>query len=109
MAKQKDDNNNILTNPQKLKEFKQCIVTITSYLQIIDDQKESIKETVADIVRDFGVDKSIIRKIANTMYKSNYADIQEENQHFEYLYEALNPKKVLVQDPLDKDLDNDDE
>lgn len=106
MAKaKKDDNQNILTNPQKLQEFKQYLVTITRYLQIIDDQKESIKETIEDASREFSIDKRIIRKLAITMFKSNYADIQEENQHFEYLYEALRGQKITVDDPLDNEDD----
>lgn len=103
MAKKKDENANILVNPEKLKEFKQTLVTVTHYLQIIDDQKETIKETVEEASKSFGIDKRIVRKLANTMFKHNYADIQEENEHFEYLYEAMIGAKVVVDDPLDKE------
>ena len=103
MAKQKDDKSNIITNPEELNKFKQVLVTITHYLQIIDDQKEAIKETVEDAAGDYGIDKRIIRKLANTLFKHNYADIQEENQHFEFLYEALVKEKIPTIDPLDKD------
>lgn len=100
MAK-KEENANIITNPEELKKFKQVLVTITHYLQIIDDQKEAIKETVEDAAGDYGIDKRIIRKLANTMFKHNYADIQEENNHFELLYEALVGGRVATTDPLD--------
>lgn len=109
MAKKKDDNNNVLTNAEELKKFKQVLVTITHYLQIIDDQKEAIKETVEEAAGIYGIDKRIIRKLATTMFKHNYADIQEENKHFEFLYEALVGGRITVDDPLDEDSDNEDE
>jgi len=101
MAKKKEENANVLSNPEELKKFKQTLVTVTHYLQIIDDQKEAIKETVEEAATLFNVDKRIIRKLANVMFKHNYADIQEENSHFEMLYEALVGGRITVIDPLE--------
>lgn len=101
-AKQKEENSNIITNPEELKKFKQFLTTITHYMQIADDQKEAIKETVAEASKTFGIDKTIVRKLATTLYKHNYADIQEENQHFEFLYEALIGGRITPSDPLDE-------
>ena len=39
--KAKKENSNIITNPEELKKFKQFLSTITHYMQIADDQKES--------------------------------------------------------------------
>ena len=108
MAKNKEENANVLTNPEELKKFKQTLVTITHYLQIIDDQKEGIKETIAEASTLFSIDKSVIRKLANVMFKHNYADIQEENAHFELLYEALIGGRISVIDPLE-DADKEDD
>ena len=105
MAKKEEENVNVLTNADKLREFKQVLVTITHYLQIIDDQKEAIKETVEEAAKNFAIDKRIIRKLANTMFKHNYADIQEENKHFEFLYEALIGGRLTAIDPTDLDAD----
>lgn len=105
--KQKEENANVLTNPEELKKFKQMLVTITHYLQIIEDQREAIKETISEAATTFSVDKAIIRKLANVMFKHNYADIQEENNHFELLYEALVGGRITVIDPLE-DADNED-
>lgn len=97
----KEENANVLVNPEELKKFKQTLVTITHYLQIIDDQNEAIKETIKEAATIFSIDKKIIRKLANVMFKHNYADIQEENNHFEMLYEALVGGRITVADPLD--------
>lgn len=101
MAKrEKEENANILTNPEELKKFKQVLATITHYLQIIDDQKEAIKETVEEASGIYSIDKKIIRKLANVMYKHNYADIQAENEHFELLYESLVGSRVTLSNDL---------
>lgn len=99
----KEESANILTNPEELKKFKQYLVTITHYMQISDDQKEAIKETVADASTTFGIDKKLVRKLANVLYKHNYADIQEENSHFEYLYETLIGGKITTNSVLDEE------
>lgn len=101
MAKKPSENNNVLANPEELKKFKQFLVTITHYMQIADDQKTAIAETVAEASTTFGIDKKIIRKLASVMFKHNYADIQEENNHFEILYESLVGSKITSVDPTD--------
>jgi len=98
----KEENSNILTNPDEIKKFKQFLVTITHYMQLADDQKESIKETVEEASTTFGIDKKIVRKLSNVMFKRNYADLQEENTHFEILYEALVGGRITVIDPLEE-------
>jgi len=107
-SKQQPSNNkgNILNDPDKRKRFKSALATVTHYFQGIDDHKESIKETVEVISEEYGVEKKIVRKLASVMYKHNYNSIQEENRHFELLYETvIEGKLASVQDPLDDDVD----
>jgi len=80
---------NILNSPEERKRFKQQLVTITAYFRQIDDQKEGVKETIADAAAEYGLDAKTVRKLATTMYKHNYGSLQEENRHFEELYEIL--------------------
>ncbi len=98
----KEEKSNIITDPKKLADFKQVLVAITRDFQIIDDRKEAIKETVEEAATIYSVDKKIIRKLASVMYKSNYNDIQEENEHFSLLYETLIEAKQTNKDPLDE-------
>lgn len=99
----KQENTNVLTNPEDLKKFKGVLTTITHYLQIIDDQREAIKDTIEEAVTMYNIDKKVIRKLASVMHKSNYADIQEENSHIELLYEAIVAPKIQNVDPLDNE------
>jgi DNA-binding IclR family transcriptional regulator len=94
---------NILANPQERQKFKSALASLTHYFEIIDQQKEGIKESVAEISQQYGVDKKIVRKLASTMYKHNYASIQEENEHFATLYETIIEGRTSgSSDPLDK-------
>jgi hypothetical protein len=99
--KQKNEAVNVLTDPKELLRLKQVLIAITRDFQIIDDRKEAIKETVAEAATLYSVDKKLVRKLASVMYKSNYADIQEENDHFSLLYETLIDAKIRTKDPLD--------
>jgi hypothetical protein len=105
--KENDGGHSILVDPEQRKKFKQCLATITHYLQIIDDQKEAIKDTVEETSIMFAVDKKFVRRLATVMFKHNYADIQEENEHFSLLYETLVGLNSKTKDPLELD-DSDD-
>lgn len=72
-------------------------------MQQIDDVKEGIKETIADLSSTTGLDKKTIKKLANTMYKHNYATLQEENRHFELLYETLIEGRLAAADSDDEE------
>ena len=97
---------NILNNPDERKKFKSSLSAITHQFQLIDDQKESIKEQVAELSAMYNLDKKIIRKMAATMYKHSYADVLEENRHFEELFELVVEGKLRSSgDPLDDMID----
>lgn len=70
-------------------EFKTILVEMTKYLQQVDDIKEDLKSAAAAAEEKYGIKKKLIGKLARTMYKHNYADLQQENEHFSHLYETL--------------------
>ncbi len=88
------DDINVISNPDDRKKFKALLVEITNCMLKIDAERDLMKEIVDAGKSEFEVQPKLIRKLASTMYKQNYADVQAENEHFEYLYEALvNGKK----------------
>jgi hypothetical protein len=97
---------NIISNPADRASFKQVLVTITHYMQIMDDQREGIKDTIAEAKATYGIDPKHIRKLAKTMFKQNFADVHEENEHFEFLYEAIVGGRLVTTDPLDDEEDS---
>lgn len=104
--KQKEDRN-VLQDPEMRKKFKQMLVVITEYFAKVDALKEGMKETVAEVSAEYGLDKKTVRKMASTMYHHNYGSLQEENRHFEILYETIvegrlrDPDGAESPDPLD--------
>lgn len=76
-------------NAKELQALKVMIVEMTKCLNTIDGEREQMKE-IAEAAEDkFGIKKKYINKVARVMYKSNYADLQAENEHFEDLYESV--------------------
>lgn len=104
---------NTLNSPDERKKFKAGLATITHHFQLIDDQKEAIKEIIEELSENTGLDKKIVRKLAATIHKHNYSSIQQENEHFSLLYETVIEGRLLnAPDPLDRedaDTDGEDE
>lgn len=77
------------SNPADRQKLKMAIGEITNCFLRIDAERDAMKEIIAEASSKYGVDKKMIRKIASTMYKHNYADVQAENEEFEILYESI--------------------
>lgn len=77
------------SNPEDRRKLKAMIVEMTNALLRVDSERELLKEIAGAASEEFGIKKNLINKLARTMYKNNYADLQAENEHFEYLYEAV--------------------
>jgi len=77
------------SSPNDRQKLKMAIGEITNCFLRIDAERDAIKEILAEAANKYGVDKKMIRKIASTMYKHNYADVQAENEEFSILYETL--------------------
>ena len=89
----------IISNPADRDKLKQMIAEITNCMLRMDSERDQMKEIIADAAENFELDKKQIRKIATTMYKSNYADVQAENDEFQYLYESvIEGKRTDVED-----------
>ena len=76
-------------SPKERAKLKLLIKEITDSFLRIDSERETIKDMIADAAEEFDIEKKMIRKIANAMYKSNYPDIVSEQEDFEFLYESI--------------------
>lgn len=79
----------IPTNEKDRQKFKQALAEITACMQRMDDEREHIKDITKMVEEEFEIKAKVTRKLASTMYKHNYADVQAENEHFEFLYESV--------------------
>jgi hypothetical protein len=89
---------NIPTNKEERTQLKAMIVEMTHCLSKIDAQREHMKEIAGVAAEEFGLEKKLINKLARTMFKNNYASLHAENEHFEFLYEALVDGKITPGD-----------
>lgn len=78
-----------MVNEADRKALKSMIVEMTHCLERIDGEKEQMKDIAEAAEEKFSIKKKYISKMARTMYKHNYADLQQESEHFEFLYEAV--------------------
>ena len=79
----------VLSNAEDRRKLKAMIIEMTNTLSRVDAEREHLKEIASAAVDEFDIQKKLINKLARTMYKNNYADLQAENEHFEFLYESL--------------------
>lgn len=86
-----------LTDPTKKKEFTQILASITHYMSIMDQQKEAIKDIIDDTSEKFDIDKKLIRKLSSVMYKSNYDEVESENESLAFLYESITDKPSPIE------------
>ena len=71
---------------QKLRLMIEEMTHIMADMELKRDSKKDIADKINE---DYGIPKKTINKLANTIYKHNYSDIQAENEDFELLYETL--------------------
>lgn len=96
------------TNEKERQELKAMLVEITHCLSRVDNEREQIKEILKAGEEKTGIKKKQLRKLANTMYRQDYASVQAEHEHFETLYESLvEGRKVASNDNDDDDNDDD--
>ncbi len=79
----------IVSNPKDRQELKAMLVEMTNSMLRIDAEREQMKDIATAAQDKFGIKTKLFRKIATTMFKHNYSDVQAENEHFELLYEQL--------------------
>ena len=85
----KDLLDSTIPNAKDRQKLKALLAEMTQCMQRIDDEREAMKDIAKAGEEQFSVKTKLIRKLATTMYKHNYADLQAENEHFELLYESL--------------------
>jgi hypothetical protein len=86
------------TNDKDRQRLKQALAEITACMQRMDDEREHIKDITKMVEEEFEIKAKVTRKLASTMYKHNYADVQAEHEHFEFLYESLVEGRKVTSD-----------
>lgn len=80
----------IPSSSEDRKRLKAMLEEMTLCMQKTDMEKESMKEIALEVKRLFEIEPKHTKKLARTLYKRNFSDLQEENSEFEALYETIN-------------------
>jgi hypothetical protein len=65
------------------------LIEMTRRMDRIEQEKQAKDEIANNAVALFGLKKKYINKLATTMHKRNFGELQTENSAFEFLYEAV--------------------
>ncbi len=80
----------ILPNdPGQQQKLKIMINEVLSSLQRTDQEKETKKEIVDEIHKQFTVPKKILNRLVNSLHKHNFSDIQKEHDLLEMLHDTI--------------------
>lgn len=69
--------------------FKATLEVLSEHFTTIEDERESIKETIAELSDQLGVDKKTIRRIAKAYHKGTFSEERQTFSDFEDLYEQI--------------------
>lgn len=76
-------------NPQEEKELFMVVGEMTNLLSVISFKQTALSEAIAVASKKYGIKAKQLRKLATTMFKQNFNDVQEEHEEFENLYENM--------------------
>ena len=62
---------------------------ITHCLSKIEQETQAKKDIVKAIDEKFGIKPKVVNKLAKTMYKQNYQELNNENYYFDLLYQSI--------------------
>ena len=80
------------SSPDDRKRLMDGVDEIINCLARISAEQDQKKEIIAHLSEDFDIDKKLLAKAANTLYKDNYQKVAAENEDFELLIETLRLK-----------------
>lgn len=76
-------------NPTDKKILKDAIVEMSNCMLRIESEREAMGDIASDLSKKFGIKKPIINKVVKAHHKHQYAEMQMDNDHFEFVYESL--------------------
>lgn len=77
------------SSPADRKKLQQMLGEVTALMGKMELLRGSKKDAIAAIHEEFDIPKKQLNKLARTLYKRNYHEIQQEEAEFTMLYEAL--------------------
>jgi pantothenate synthetase len=80
---------NVQLNPEERKQLKTMLGEMTLCLQRIESEREQMKDIAAAVEDALQIKKKHVNKLARTMFKHDFDNLQQEQEEFEFLYESV--------------------
>ena len=77
------------SSPADRQKIKMALEAMTASMDRIAAEKEHMKDVIDKLKEEHAMEPKTTRKMAKTMYDRSYSDLQQENEDFELLYEAI--------------------
>lgn len=74
---------------KELEILKKGVRELSDVFTMQEAQRETVKSIIDEIYEELKLPKKLIRKIAKTYHKQNYAEVVAENQEFELFVEGI--------------------
>lgn len=95
------------SSPADRQKIKDQIYEMSGALQFIDDKRAYMKDVAEALQEEFEIPKKITMKMARTVHKNNYRDVEAEADQFTTMFETLFKGGELPVDDSDDDSDED--
>ena len=77
------------TNPEVIKQIKDCCFEISSSFTRIESEKDLIKEALEVLAEDTEIPKKHLAKISRLFHKSNKDQVEAEQENTNTLYDTI--------------------
>ena len=76
-------------SPDDKKVLRKAVQELNDSLTRVSAERELQKEIINEVNDKIGVDKKLVRRLANAYFKANFKDEVEKNEEFEMFYEMV--------------------
>ena len=77
------------SSPEDRKKIKDALIEISASLTRMEAERDLIKDILVEVEDKFELPKKYTRKLARIYHKHNYAEIRQEQDDVETLYETV--------------------
>lgn len=77
------------SNPADRKKIRDLVFEMSGALQAIEDKRSFMKDVATAIQEEFEIPKKVTMKMARTVFKQNYREVEAEVDQFTTAFETL--------------------
>jgi hypothetical protein len=80
------------------KKVRECLVELSNSMLRIEAERDFQKEAIVRCSEESGLDKKLLRKLADTYHKGNLAEQQQNLENLETFWDSIVENKSVTED-----------